>query len=231
MTANFFKMSRKDILLEQIINEYIKTGTPVGSAYLAGKNGLKVSSATIRNEMVLLEKEGYLRQPHTSAGRVPTEKAYKLYLKNLHAKEPKESEKKAFDEIVGKLKKDHELLLKNIAKTLALFSGETVILGFGGDDVYCTGISNLFGKPEVRKKKEIYDLSNVVDHLDEVMSKMFDEVSEEPMTYLGRENPFAKDCATVVVKVGDNEMLGILGLTRMDYEKNLGLINYLKEIL
>ena len=88
MTANFFKMSRKDILLEQIINEYIKTGTPVGSAYLAGKNGLKVSSATIRNEMVLLEKEGYLRQPHTSAGRVPTEKAYKLYLKNLHAKEP-----------------------------------------------------------------------------------------------------------------------------------------------
>lgn len=224
-------MSRKDILLEQIITEYIKTGAPVGSAFLAAKSEVKVSSATIRNEMVELEKQGYLRQPHTSAGRVPTEKAYRLYLKSLHAKEPKNSEKRAFDDIVDRLQKDPELLLKNIAKTLALFSGETVILGFGGDDVYCTGISNLFSKPEVQEKKEIYDLSNIVDHLDEVMLKMFDEVSAEPMTYLGRENPFAKDCATVVVKIGDNEVLGILGLTRMDYEKNLGFINYLKEIL
>ncbi len=225
------KPSRKDILLEQIITEYIKTGLPVGSAYLAGKNELGVSSATIRNEMAELEKEGYLRQPHISAGRVPTEKAYKLYLKNLHAKEPKESEKRAFDEIIGRLQKDPELLLKNIAKTLALFSGETVIWGFGDDEVHYTGIANLFSKPELQEKKEICEISTAVDHLDDVMSKIFDEVSGEPVTYLGRENPFAKDCATVVVRVGDNDVLGILGLTRMDYKKNLGFINYLKEIL
>ena len=224
-------MSRKDILLEQIITEYIKTGLPVGSAFLAVKSELGVSSATIRNDMALLERQGYLRQPHTSAGRVPTEKAYKLYLKNLRAKEPKESEKQVFDEIVGRLEKDPELLLKNIAKTLALFSGDAVVLSFGGDDVYYTGISNLFGKPEVQEKKEIRELSTIVDHLDEVMSRMFNEISDEPVTYLGRENPFAKDCATVVVKIGDSEVLGILGLTRMDYEKNLGFINYLKEIL
>ena len=225
------KPSRKDILLDQIITEYIKTGVPVGSAFLAAKSEPKISSATIRNEMVELEREGYLRQPHTSSGRVPTEKAYKLYLKNLHAKEPKDSEKQAFDEIVKHLEKDPELLFKNIAKTLALFSGETVIWGFGGDDVYYTGIANLFGKPELQERKEIRQLSTAVDRLEDVMSKMFTEVSDEPMTYLGRENPFAKDCATVVVKIGDNEVLGILGLTRMDYEKNLGFINYLKEIL
>lgn len=224
-------MSRKDILLEQIIAEYIKTGVPVGSAFLAAKTDLGVSSATIRNDMVLLEKQGYLRQPHTSAGRIPTEKAYKWYIKNAQVKEPKESEKQAFHEIVDRLEKDPELLLKNIAKTLALFSGETVIWGFGDDEVHCTGIANLFGKPELQEKKEIKELSTAVDRLEEVMSKMFDNISEEPATYLGQENPFAKDCATVVVRVGDNEVLGILGLTRMDYEKNLGLIKYLKEIL
>jgi heat-inducible transcriptional repressor len=225
------KPSRKDILLEQIITEYIKTGVPVGSAFLAAKSEVKVSSATIRNEMAELERQGYLRQPHTSAGRVPTEKAYKLYLKSLHAKEPKESEKQAFDEIVRHLEQDPELLFKNIAKTLALFSGETVIWGFGDDEVHYTGIANLFGKPELQEKKEIKELSTAMDRLDDVMSKMFEGVSEEPTTYLGRENPFAKDCATVVVRMGDNEVMGILGLTRMDYEKNLGFINYLKEIL
>jgi heat-inducible transcriptional repressor len=69
---------RKAAILRAVVEEYIQTGQPVGSGHVARAPGVDVSSATVRNEMGLLESEGFLRQPHTSAGRVPTEKGYHL---------------------------------------------------------------------------------------------------------------------------------------------------------
>lgn len=74
---------RKIMILQAIINDYINTGEPVGSRTIAKKYDLGVGSATIRNEMSDLEDMGYLEQPHTSAGRVPSNKAYRLYVDNL----------------------------------------------------------------------------------------------------------------------------------------------------
>ncbi|MFH1534703.1 MAG: heat-inducible transcription repressor HrcA, partial [Patescibacteria group bacterium] len=74
---------RKKALLEAIITQHIKTASPVGSKLLVGRGGFKLSPATIRNEMVDLEKEGYLTHPHTSAGRIPTEKGYRFYIDNF----------------------------------------------------------------------------------------------------------------------------------------------------
>ena len=74
---------RKIKILEAIINEYINTGEPVGSRTIAKKYDLGVGSATIRNEMSDLEDMGYLEQPHTSAGRIPSSKGYRLYVDNL----------------------------------------------------------------------------------------------------------------------------------------------------
>lgn len=70
-------------ILAAIVDEYIRTGEPVGSKALAEKPGISVSSATIRNTMAALEQEGYLNHPHTSAGRVPTYKGYRFYIDNL----------------------------------------------------------------------------------------------------------------------------------------------------
>jgi len=70
-------------ILEAIIDEYIKTGEPIGSKLLAERLEVKVSPATIRNEMASLEQQGYLDHPHTSAGRVPTVKGYRLYIERL----------------------------------------------------------------------------------------------------------------------------------------------------
>ena len=66
-------------ILSAIVDEYIRTGEPVGSKALAEKPDISVSSATIRNTMAALEQEGYLDHPHTSAGRVPTYKGYRFY--------------------------------------------------------------------------------------------------------------------------------------------------------
>jgi len=74
---------RKAAVLRAVVEEYIETAQPVGSGHVANSEALAVSAATIRNEMGVLEREGYLHQPHTSAGRVPTEKGYRFYVDNL----------------------------------------------------------------------------------------------------------------------------------------------------
>lgn len=76
---------RKAAILRAVVEEYIDTAQPVGSAHVVKSSGVKVSSATVRNDMATLEQEGYLRQPHTSAGRIPTEKGYRFFVDNLGA--------------------------------------------------------------------------------------------------------------------------------------------------
>lgn len=74
---------RKANVLRAVVEEYIDTGEPVGSARVAKAPGVQVSSATVRNDMAVLEQEGYLTQPHTSAGRIPTEKGYRFFVDAL----------------------------------------------------------------------------------------------------------------------------------------------------
>ena len=74
---------RKASILRAVVQEYITTAQPVGSSVIANAPGIEVSPATVRNEMVQLERQGYLHQPHTSAGRVPTEKGYRFFVNAL----------------------------------------------------------------------------------------------------------------------------------------------------
>ena len=76
---------RKTAILSAVVHEYIATAQPVGSTHIAGAPGVNVSSATVRNDMAVLEQEGYLVQPHTSAGRVPTDKGYRFFVDHLTA--------------------------------------------------------------------------------------------------------------------------------------------------
>ncbi len=74
---------RKAAILKAVVEEYIQTAQPVGSGHVANAPGVRVSPATVRNELVQLEKQGYLQQPHTSAGRVPTDKGYRFFVDSL----------------------------------------------------------------------------------------------------------------------------------------------------
>jgi len=76
---------RKTAILSAVVHEYIATALPVGSSHIARASGVGVSSATVRNEMAVLEQEGYLVQPHTSAGRIPTDKGYRFFVDHLAA--------------------------------------------------------------------------------------------------------------------------------------------------
>jgi heat-inducible transcriptional repressor len=74
---------RKAAILQAVVQEYIETAQPVGSNRVARQHGLNVSPATVRNDMSVLEREGYLAQPHTSAGRIPTDKGYRFFVDQL----------------------------------------------------------------------------------------------------------------------------------------------------
>src|SRR4030043_1192300 len=92
---------RQKKLLNLIINEHINPAEPVGSGILVEKTGLEVSPATVRNEMADLEKEGFIYQPHTSAGRVPTEKGYQFFVDNfVEKREIKASWRNSFNQVL-----------------------------------------------------------------------------------------------------------------------------------
>ena len=114
---------RRKFILDTIIKEHISTGAPVGSGVLVNKYKLNISPATVRNEMSDLEDEGYIRQPHTSAGRIPTEKAYNLYIEDLASKKLKQKEEELLKNC---LTTRDESNFKQVAKAMAQISGVAI---------------------------------------------------------------------------------------------------------
>lgn len=100
---------RRDIVIETIVTSYLETGEPVSSGTVGARSGLGLSSATIRNLMKELEDDGYLRKPHTSAGRVPTVKCYRHYVRNLLPEiEPDEQDSAAISSIIRQVLAEYD---------------------------------------------------------------------------------------------------------------------------
>lgn len=225
---------RKSDLLIRLVENYVSSAEPVPSSLLAKEFDL--SSATIRNEMSELEDGGYIRQPHTSAGRIPTEEGFKFYIAQqfLKEKEPAVDVQNNLKNVWQSLS-DPDQQIKFLAKKLAEVSHETVLIGFGESDVYYTGVSNLFSKPEFADFNVLMNFSKLMDHIDEVVSGLFDQVSEEKVQIMiGKENPFGQDCATIVTRFSTDHghgLIGLLGPMRMHYQDNLGLVNFFKSLI
>jgi len=215
---------RKKQILNIIIKEHIETAAPVGSSVLVNKYKLDISPATVRNIMAQLEDEGYIIQPHTSAGRIPTEEAYRLILEDNKKENIRKSEIKLIEDIC--LQDDYRV----IAKALAELTGNAVFWAKHRNDLYYTGISNLFHQPEFRETKNLYDIGDIIDRMDEILGKIFDNIGFEPETLIGEDNPFGNFCSSIVVKYKDGSNIGLFGILapmRMDYEKNLSIIKYI----
>lgn len=223
---------RKKALLGQIITEYIKSAVPVGSKLLESTSRLGVSSATIRNEMAELEKEGYIIQPHTSAGRIPTEQGYKFFLEN-YVKEGKITSKE--EQFLQNSIKDGQVAeetIKDLAKVLVAISNNAVVAAFSPNNFYYTGLSSLFAQPEFKNLNLVQDISQIIDKLDNIVNRIFKEI-DQTIVFIGSDNPFGDGCSVILGKwryKKNNGLMGILGPMRMDYEKNLGLINFITNL-
>ena len=118
-TASGLLDARKALILRTVVKEHIVTGQPVGSGHLTTSSGLAVSSATIRNEMNVLEREGYLTHPHTSAGRIPTDRGYRYFVDSIEPSrlaEPKQAQVRHF---FDRTRADIEQLMSDASRLLA----------------------------------------------------------------------------------------------------------------
>ncbi len=211
-------------LLQAIVEEYIETAQPVGSQHLVERHKLGVSSATIRNWCAELEAAGYLMQPHTSGGRIPTEQGFRTYVTEFVEIKPAHKRERDLLERAYQLSTDDERRLKGLAKALADLSGQAVIVGSGEADTYYTGLSQLFAQPEFRNWQQVVSLTEVLDRLDEALNAVRQTTIQEPTVLLGHECPFGPSCATILVTVPSG-LIGILGPIRMDYVQAVSLMS------
>ena len=218
--------ARYDKLLKAIIEQYIQTAKPVGSKTLAEDSGFDLSSATIRNEMSDLEEQGFITQPYTSAGRIPTASGYRYYLDNLLSVQS--STHKDLDELETAYKED----IRQLIKMLSAKTNLAVILSRESNDIYITGLFNLFSQPEFEDYKMVLSMSQVVDSLERAMSNMFHKI-DKPQVLLGAENPWSEHCAVVIAPfhTPEKNILAFLGPLRMNYNQALGLMDSVSKII
>ena len=221
-------LSRQDQLLKKIIQIYIKTAEPVGSLRLS--DGARVSSATIRHEMTALESAGYIYQPHTSAGRVPTEQGYRFYVENFV--ESGKIDRSCRQKLAALMKQTKgEDKIKGLARTVAAWSREAVIVAFSPHQLYFTGLSYLFSKPEFAEQARITYLSQVLDHCEKVMPQILELLEANQKILIGQDNPFSPFCSLIGFPFKNEGLFGLLGPMRMDYEKNLGIIEAIEKLI
>jgi len=230
---------RQSRLLKAIIDQFIDTALPVGSHHIIEAGTFHVSCATVRNEMRLLGEEGYLEQPHVSAGRVPTAKGYRVYVQQ-HM-EPSKAEKQVrqrFNTLREQYfrRKDQE----RVFDAVALLAHMTPHVAFATvphkHRVYFLGLANVLRQPEFQANPQL--ASGVVevleDHLSDVMESL--KVDEKIRYYIGEEHvlPQIQSCSVIVTEyaVRDQKgVIGILGPMRMDYEFNTVALDMLAKLL
>lgn len=221
---------RKQKLLNLVIDNYIATAEPIGSRFLLSSGKLDCGEATIRNELRALEQSGYLVQPHTSAGRTPTAKAYRYYIDSIDKSKLKVSKKQ--NDIMGMSidNVDNETeRKKNIAKALVELSGQTVLLAMSRDSLYYTGLSNLFSQPEF--VDVIADVSKVFDHCEQCLDDFYEIMKENVECFIGDEQPFGTMLSVISGSVGKDGLVILLGPIRMDYKKNISLVSKAVELI
>lgn len=218
-------------LMTLVVEDVIATGEPVGSQHLVETYELDVSPATIRNWFVELENEGFITQPHTSSGRVPTEKGYRFYVEQLM--QPRQLSKREMQDLDRSLSaaQDGQRRTKSLAKAAAEISGAAVVVGLDEADTFYTGLSQLFAQPEFRNWQRMVSLGQILDRLDEVLQLVRKRTFDAPTILIGKECPFGNACSSLLMTATDGTLFGILGPQRMDYRRCLALLTDIKQRL
>lgn len=226
--------SRRLEILRAIVDEYVATQEPVGSKAIAERHGLGISPATIRNEMAVLEDEGLITQPHTSAGRIPTDSGYRVFVDKLATVKPLSSAERRAIETFLEGSHDLEELLKKSAKLLADITKQVAvvtypIIGDTREKMAISGTANL-----ARSAEDLgTTLSPILEALEEqvVLMKLLNEAHSTVHVRIGSEQLDTSLQSTSLVTVGYGLAnsplggLGVMGPTRMDYAGSMAAVD------
>lgn len=205
-------------ILTAIIKEHTDSGQAVGSEIIEKKYKMGVSPATIRNEMVALEKKGYLQKTHFSSGRLPSPKGYRFYINNVM----KEKELSTVDEVAYKhsiwddRQKKHRVL-SQAARVLAQRTGLLSLVATSSGDLYYSGIANLMQEDELLNpliSRSIFLRLDEVNFWEEILRQAA-VLDQDLMYILGPEDfrdPVFESCASIFGDFEADETRGIIGV-------------------
>lgn len=239
---------RQEGILFAIIEEYAETATPVGSVLLSKL--FEVSSATIRAEMARLEALGFIAQPHTSAGRVPTDAGYRYYVNTLSERPEAVAANPHTSSVANDTKNEERsnrvLKVRIGSQTRADFAIRGAVdslveltgnLGLGtiGDQLYVSGISRLFTQPEFLDNQRVQAVAELLDNLEPWLREA---APGQPLNiFIGQENPIGKSSGVSLIisrfrsPFSDKSYIGVLGPTRQNYGRVMSLVRHAGNLL
>jgi len=228
---------RQGEILNRIVEDYIDSAQPISSEFLEKKHKFSVSPATIRIEMQRLTDGGFIFQPHTSAGRVPTDKGYRFFVDNLLKSEISEFEDVfEIEDIFQKAGKDIFKLASRLTKFLAEESSSLTILNLLERDFFWKeGWEEILREPEFEEKDLISHFTKLLESFEENIENL--KINSGIKIYIGKENPFSKTKDFSIISSrchlpeGEEGIISLLGPKRMAYDRNISLINSFKKIL
>ncbi len=225
-------------ILKAIVEDYIETAEAVGSETLDKKYNLGVSPATIRNEMVKLTKTGFLRQPHTSSGRVPSSTGFKFYIQNLmQQKEMSVTDEVQVKEKIWDYRQHADKLLREATKALADKTHALAISTTKTGDIYYSGTANLLDMWEFYDMLVTKNLLFALDQYDFWWAIFGREIQPAPYHVLFGEDfkeEFLHSCGMVYTTVSTPKLectIGIVGPNRLNYPLVIPMVAYFGNLI
>lgn len=231
---------RQIAILAAIVEQYAEVAAPVGSVMLAKL--FEVSSATIRAEMARLEEMGFIAQPHTSAGRIPTDKGYRFYVNQASQAAEQTPAKvdrsaRAIDTRLSRAGRP-DVAIRTAVDSLVELT-QNVGLATIGDQLYMSGFGRLFMQPEFLGGGPVQEVASLLDNLEPWLRET---APNEPLSvYIGQENPVGKasGCTLIISRFNSpysaRSYIGVLGPTRQSYRQVMALVQHtgraLEEVL
>ena len=223
---------RQQAILASIIEQYAEIAAPVGSVTLAKLFG--VSSATIRAEMARLEEMGYISAPHTSAGRIPTDKGYRVYVNGITSASMSElpsgldRSARTIEAHVNSHIDKADRAIRSAVDSLVELTGN---MGFAtiGRELYTSGISRLFSQPEYARGEHVQAVARLIDNIEPWLREA--APNQALNVFIGSENPIGKASgATLIISkfrspYSDDSYIGVIGPTRQNYARTMHLVS------
>jgi heat-inducible transcriptional repressor len=230
---------RQGEILKVLIKEYIKTAEPVSSGFLASKYDFDLCSSAIRIEMQNLIQSGYLEQPHTSAGRIPTDKAYRFFVDEMVEEIGRNKQVKIeniIEEIIMKDVEDSFRFAADLSKVLSQMSSSFIIIHYPEKDIsWKSGLDEIVKIPEFSDQDFVSEFLCLIDDFETKINKL--EPQEDIKIYIGEEIPVLRSnnisiiCSEINSQGEEKINIALVGPRRMNYIRNISLIKNLNKIL
>jgi transcriptional regulator of heat shock response len=229
---------RSATILLQAVETYILTGRPAGSSLVQRRSRLPVSTATIRTVLHELDATGYLHQPHTSAGRVPTDQGYRFYVDQPGSAAQPSAVRRGLLAAYQRAARRHAQRAGALAHAIAAQTRAYVIAGRAPHgEMAHTGISHLITDDTQEHLAALRELSAYIDQAAELIERLAATHASGTHVYIGQENPFLPAAHTSLVvrtattPMGQTYVLAIMGPKRMPYRHYVRILDEAAQLI